>query len=326
MPGKALSKFLALFFIVSLLIIICTCIGPTINFEKSFMILFGRGSSSRERAIIFDVRFPRVLLAVVIGMALAASGAALQGLFRNPLASPYILGVSSGSAFGAALAIIIGLTSSLAIQAWAFTIGFLATLIAMFLSRGASKTSLLLAGVAMSSLFSALTSLSMYYAGEKLELIVSWILGSLATSDWTKFNCITPPVIFSSIILVFYGWRINVLTLGDEQAKAMGISPEIVRLIVALLSALSVASAVSVSGTIAFIGLITPHIARAIFGHDYRMLIPSSALLGGIILLCSDTLTRTLRAPVELPVGVLTSLMGAPFFLYLVWRGRLWEY
>ena len=297
--------------------IACTCIGPVIGFEKSLHILLGGGSSRLERAIIMEVRLPRVLQALVVGAALAASGAALQGLFRNPLASPYVLGVSSGAAFGAALAITLGFTASYTVQTWAFTIGLLATLLAMALSRGTSPTTLLLAGVAMGSLFSALTSLSMYYAGERLELIVAWILGSLADSRWSKLYSTAPSILLSLVALTLLGWRLNVMTLGDEAAIAMGVNPRVMRLVIASLTALAVSSAISVSGTIAFIGLITPHIARAVFGHDHRCLIPASAMMGGLLLLVADTTARSLRPAVELPVGVLTALMGAPFFLYL---------
>ena len=187
--------------------LLCTCIGPVISLERSLHVLLEGSASKFDRTVILDVRLPRVLQALVVGAALAASGAALQGLFRNPLASPYVLGVSSGATFGAALAIVIGFTSSYTVQAWAFIIGLLATLIAMGLSRGTSPTSLLLAGVAMSSLFSALTSLSMYYAGERLELIVAWILGSLVDSRWSKLYSSAPPILISLLILALLGWR-----------------------------------------------------------------------------------------------------------------------
>ena len=276
-------------------------------------------------SIVMEMRLPRILGAVAVGAALAASGAAYQVMFRNPMVSPSILGVSAGAAFGAALAIVWSVPAFL-VHAMTFFSGLSAVAITYAigakLCRGGNTTlAIILSGIIVSTLFTSLLSMIKYAADpyDKLPVIVYWLMGSLAA---ISLDSLVLPLFFMGaafIPLFFLRWRINLLSFGDEEAKALGVAVDRLRLVVILCATLLTAAAVSLSGVIGLVGLVVPHLVRFIVGPDFRFLLPGSALLGGLFLLASDDLARTLWT-MEIPLGILTSLFGVPFFFYLLVR------
>jgi len=280
--------------------------------------------------VVLDIRLPRILAALLVGAALSASGAAYQGLFRNPLVSPGILGVSAGAGFGAALAIVLGL-GMVGVQSFAFCGGLLAVgsawaIGASLARRGDPALSMLLAGVMIGVLFTAFVSLVKFAADpdDALPAIVFWLMGSLASIRLGDLAAVAALVLPGVAILVALGWTLNVLSFGDEEARALGVATGPARLLVIVLATLITAAAVSVSGIIGLVGLVAPHLARMLVGPDHRALLPVSALIGGGFLLAVDDLARSLFAA-EIPLGIVTALIGAPFFLYLLWRGQKWS-
>lgn len=272
--------------------------------------------------VIFNIRMPRILLALVGGIALSVSGASLQGLFRNPLVDTYILGVSAGAGLGAALGIAFlpGIPGS--VQALSFAMGFIAFLTTYAVAKSKGETpviSLVLAGVIVTALFSALLSIIKFLTdAERLAGVVYWMMGSLAISGWVPLLQTAPLIIVGFLIVFMMRWRINVLSMGEEEAKALGISVERDRFVVLFASTLMVSAFVSVAGIIGWIGLVVPHIVRMMLGTpDNRLVVPASASLGAAFLMVADDLARSV-ASFELPVGVITTLVGAPFFLYLL--------
>lgn len=285
------------------------------------------GVKQSFKIIIRMVRLPRVLLSVLAGMGLAISGAVFQGIFRNPMANPYILGVSSGAAFGATLGMILGLQITFlgvgAVPLSAFIGAIGASLLVYILSGGGkSVMPLLLSGIALGFFLTALMSLLMYFNRDQLERIVYWSMGSFNAANWTKVALTAPVILSGSIVILFFARDLNLMVLGDDTARGLGIPVRYSRIIFLLTSTIITASAVSVSGIIGFVGLIIPHIIRIITGPDHRTLIPNSMLAGGIFLLLSDTLARTVLSPTEIPVGIITSLAGAPYFLLLLYQRR----
>jgi iron complex transport system permease protein len=280
-------------------------------------------------SIVFTIRLPRVILAGVVGASLAVSGATYQGLFRNPLADPFLLGVAAGAALGATTSIVLQLPArfyALGATQWsAFAGAMLAVVLVSALARFGDTTpltALLLAGVAISALASALTSFLMYWYGDKLMVIYGWMMGGLTASSWGQVGQIAPYLAIGSLILLPSARLLNALQLGEEGALALGIDVERLKLVLVVVATMVTAAAVSVSGLIGFVGLIVPHIARLLWGGDHRRLLPCSLLLGAIFLIVADGLARTLLAPGEVPVGVLTALCGAPFFLFLLRRSK----
>ncbi len=279
------------------------------------------------KIIILQVRLPRIILSVIAGMGLAVSGTVFQGIFRNPMANPYILGVSSGAAFGVALGMALGLQISFlgigAIPISAFIGGMSTALFVYFISgNGRSIFSLLLSGIATGFFLSALMSLVMYLNRDQLENIVYWSMGSFNAASWIKILVSGPVILLGSALIMVFSKDLNILVLGDDTARSLGIAVRTKRLFFLLLSTLITANAVSVSGVIGFVGLIIPHTLRILTGSDHRTLLPLSMISGGIFLLLSDTLARTLLSPTEVPVGIITSLFGAPFFIYLLNKQR----
>lgn len=267
---------------------------------------------------ILDFRLCRTFLASIVGASLATAGCAMQSLFRNPLADPYIIGVSSGASVGAALAILIGL-GSLGLMFSAFICSILTVYVVYKLGRD-STYALLLAGVAMATFLSGLTSLLVYVSTESMHEIVFWIMGGFWTAKWIKVWMIFLPALVGITILALNSWRMNALLLGEEHAMSVGIDLKRFKAIIIAASALLTASAVSVSGVIGFVGLIIPHAMRLILGYDNRMLIPASMLFAAAFMPLIDTASRVVMNG-ELPVGIITSLIGAPFFIYLLKRG-----
>ena len=282
--------------------------------------IFPQTWPSVYETIVIDVRLPRVILGVLVGSALATAGCAMQGLFKNPMASPYILGVASGAAFGAALGLVLGISLySLPLTA------FLFALLAVFLVYNIARTrgrvpieTLLLSGIAVGLFFSALVSLLVYVAGEKIYGIVFWMMGGLWASSWDKVVMVSPLIILGIIMLFLFAKDLNAMLLGEEPAMHLGIEVETIKKIILIFAALITAASVCVVGTIGFVGLIIPHMMRIVVGPDHRILLPSSILFGAIFLVGADTLARSVIQPTEIPVGIITALFGAPFFIYLL--------
>ena len=273
---------------------------------------------------VWNIRFPRVLLACLVGAGLSAAGAVYQGLFQNPMASPDILGATKGSAFGAAVAIFWGLSSQL-ITTFAFASGILAVTVVWAVGRrakGKQVLGLILTGIMVSSLFEAGTSIlkTMMDPNDKLPTITFWLMGGLSGVKWDNFWFALPGMLVGLVPLFLLRWRLNLLTLGDEEARAMGVNAKSTRLIAILGATLATASAVSVSGAIGWVGLVVPHIARKLVGNDYRYLLPASTLAGALFLLVVDNIARNLFLT-EIPLGILTAFVGAPFFLWLIVKG-----
>jgi iron complex transport system permease protein len=281
------------------------------------------GGTETEQAIILSLRFPRALLAGLVGAGLSVSGAIFQALLKNPLADPYILGVSSGAAVGAIVAILMGLsTLSLGLPLASF-VGALLTILAVFyFGRQEGKihpNTLLLAGVIIGSFLSALIMFFISVSQkEELHTIIFWLMGDFSFSNYQTIRIIFPYILLSFLFLYSRARQLNLILSGEENALQLGVNVENLRLISYLSASLITAASVSVCGLIGFVGLIVPHSVRLIFGPDHRLLIPSSALVGASFLIASDTLARTLLAPIELPVGVITATFGGPFFIYLL--------
>ena len=284
-------------------------------------LLWGRYSMNSGELweyIIFQVRLPRILIAALVGAGLAIAGASLQGLFQNPLVSPDILGVCSGSGFGAALGILLSSGLGFVTAGLAFTFG----LISMFLTlsmvrvKGQSQTlSYILSGVMVTSVFNALTSLIQYVAdvNDELPAITFWLMGSFANTNFENFRLILAPITIGIIGLLMLRWRLNILSLGEEEAYSLGVNPKATRISIILLCTVITAASVMVSGIIGWVGLVIPHICRRVVGVNHNGLLPASALLGGSFMVAVDSLARNLTAA-EIPIGILTALIGAPFF------------
>ncbi|MDY6964756.1 MAG: iron ABC transporter permease [Halobacteriota archaeon] len=276
--------------------------------------------SGLHNTIIWDIRLPRIILAIIVGMALATAGAVFQGCFRNPLVEPYILGISAGAAFGAAMGIVYP-SFFISIQLSAFIFGGLAVFGAYSLARVRGETpivTLILGGVIIGSIFSALVSILKYMASDTaLREIVFWLMGGLYYATWNDILIVAPIVLPSFFLLWSMGWKLNILSMGDEEARALGVSPEKYKFIVISLATLITAVSVSLVGIIAWVGLMMPHAARMILGPDNRFVIPVAATIGGIYLILCDTLARTLTTA-EIPIGILTSIIGAPYLIYLL--------
>ncbi len=280
--------------------------------------------------IVFTIRLPRVALAGVVGASLALSGATYQGLFRNPLADPYLIGVASGAALGATTATVLPLPAMIyrygAVQWFAFAGALLAVGAVYALARvgGATPlTTLLLAGVAVSALASAITSFLMYWHGDKLIVVYGWLLGGFNTSSWLQLIQVAPYLIMGALVMIPAARLLDALQLGEDAAAALGINVERLKLVLVLAATLVTAAAISVSGLIGFVGLIVPHIIRLIWGGNHRLLLPASLLGGAIFLIIADGLARSVLSTGEIPVGVLTALCGTPFFLYLLRRQKI---
>jgi ABC-type Fe3+-siderophore transport system, permease component len=271
--------------------------------------------------VVWTVRLPRVLMAFLAGAALGLSGATLQGVFRNPLVDPHIIGVTSGSAFGGTLAILLGLSPLLMMSStFAFGLAALGLVYLIATLQGRENTLvLILSGIILSGFFAALVSLMQYLADteETLPNIVFWLLGSFATANWHKVLIIALPVVAGSLVLLSLRWRINLLSLEDKDARALGVAVKPLRRGVLICCALLVAAQVAVSGSIAWVGLVIPHLARLLIGADHRRLLPTAFWLGGIFMIVVDNLARTLTAA-EIPIGIITSLLGAPVFTVLL--------
>ncbi|ACO80820.1 transport system permease protein [Azotobacter vinelandii CA] len=278
-------------------------------------------------AVVLGIRLPRILAALLVGAALTVSGASYQGLFRNPMVSPGILGVSAGASLGAALAILLGY-GMFGIQVLAFACGLVAVATTWIIGNGLGRRGdpllvMVLAGIVVGTLFTAFVSLVKFVADpyNTLPAITFWLMGSLASVELPDLLIASPPILFGLTVLLALSWTLNVLCFGDEEAKAMGLETGRLRLAIIVSATLVTAAAVAIAGIIGLVGLIVPHLARMLVGPDHRVLLPVSALLGAGFLLLVDGLARSLFE-VEVPLGIVTSIIGAPFFLYLMNQGR----
>lgn len=298
-------------------------VGNVIKILLSGIFPMKKTWTSAMEASVLNVRLPRILLSCLVGCCLSAAGASYQGIFRNPMAAPDILGASSGAAFGAALAILWGGTSY-QITAAAFAASLVAVGAVFLIARRAPDLpviNLILAGIMVSSLFSAGTSYIKLVAdpSNQLPAITYWMMGSLNGSKMHTVLLSLIPMAAGCLTLLLVRWRINLLTLGEEEAHTLGINTNLLRLIVILASTLITAASVSVSGMIGWVGLVIPHLVRKLMGSDYRFLLPGSMLVGAAFLLIVDDVSRNLLAT-EIPLGILTALIGAPFFIYLMMK------
>lgn len=285
---------------------------------------------SQAVTIVTQVRLPRILLAAMVGMGLAASGVVYQGIFKNPMADPFVLGVSSGAAVGATLVIVsgfafmIGPISSISIGAFAGSV--LAAGFVFNLARVGNRTpvvTLLLSGIAVNFFLSSIISLIMSLSHDQVERIVYWTMGSVSSASWDKVAITVLPLIVGLALMLAHTRELNAFALGEDNARSLGIDTERVRIRLLIISSLLTASAVSVSGIIGFVGLVIPHVVRMISGPNHKSLMPFSIFVGAIFLVVSDTIARVIVAPSELPLGVITALFGAPYFLYLLYKSKL---
>ncbi len=279
-----------------------------------------------QSPIFWNLRLPRIILSVLVGAALSVCGAAYQSIFRNPLTDPYVLGISSGASLGAAVAILLGLqTFLLGVGTCALATGILTILIIYRIASIGNRmhaTTLLLTGVCITFLISAVISFLMVLHQDKMDSIIFWTMGSFASATWIDVAFVAPVVLIGTAVVLYYGRDLNLLLAGSETAKSMGVEVEKVKKVLLLVTTLMVAFCVSTCGVIGFVGLVVPHCIRLVAGPDNRRVVPLSVLVGGTFLMLCDTLARTLMIPAELPVGCLTALVGAPLFIYLLYKNK----
>lgn len=309
-----MSALLALVLLAAMAL--CSAVG-VVRFDRQSLL---------ESPIFWNLRLPRVVLSVLVGAALSVCGATYQSVFRNPLTDPYVLGISSGASLGAAIAILLGLEAHLwGVGSMALLTALLTILLIFKIASIGNRmhtTTLLLTGVCLTFLITAVISLLMAMHQEKMESIIFWTMGSFASSSWMDVWIVLPVVVIGILVVLFYSKDLNLLLVGSETAQSLGVEVEKVRRRLLLFTTLMVAFAVSACGVIGFVGLVVPHCVRLLCGADNRRIIPYSIFVGGLFLLLCDTLARTLIPPNELPVGSITSLLGAPMFIYLLYKSK----
>lgn len=319
---------------VAAVILICTFFGAAdITIKDTLIVLTNKitgllgaeaDSLGAKNTIIWDLRFPRSLLAFLVGGALALCGGVYQAIFKNPMADPFVLGISSGAAFGATIGIILAIPASFmglnTISFFAFGGAILAIFFVYNIARvgkQANTTSLLLCGIAVNQLLTAVISFAMLLSANQMKKIYFWTLGSFSSKGWDHVFNVLPYIIIGLIVIFLFAKELDIIVLGDETAIRFGIDVEKNKRILFVVTSLVMASCVSVSGIIGFVGLVSPHIVRLIFGPAHKKLLPLSFLLGGIVLCICDTISRSIIAS-EIPVGIVTAIIGAPFFIYLL--------
>jgi iron complex transport system permease protein len=301
--------------------------ATTVEIFASKVVDIPRHWTSQDETVVFNIRLPRIVAAMLVGLALSASGAAYQGLFRNPLVSPDILGVSAGAGFGASIGILFA-AGPMVVQGLAFSCGLVAVLATYLIATrfgrdGETTLLLILSGVIIGALFSALIAAVKYVADpdNTLPAITYWLLGGLSSVDTGDVYLSIGPVLTGCAVLMLLRWNLNIMAFGEEEARTLGLNTRLLRTAVIVAATLMTGSAVAISGVVGLVGLVVPHIARAYVGPNFSMLIPGSALLGALFVLVMDNLARSLFST-EIPLGVLTELIGAPFFLFLLTRAR----
>lgn len=323
------SVLALLAFAVFVFALLSLSIGPyNLSLKEIIAVLFasdaiqesGEDRMQLANLIIWDIRLPRILVAILIGTALSVSGNVFQSCFRNPLVEPYILGVSSGAAFGASLAIVFpAVFFSIPLSAFLFAAITVIITLSLGYIRGQVQTlALILAGIVMGSFFSSLVSILKYISNDAaLREIVFWLLGGLYHSSWSEIYLLGPTVILMTIFIWFNGWKLNIISVGDDEAKSLGVNPKTTKLLLICAATLITSLSVAYVGIIAWVGLMVPHAARMLIGPDNRYTIPFSALLGALFLIICDTLARNLIQG-EIPIGILTSILGAPYLIFLL--------
>jgi iron complex transport system permease protein len=291
-----------------------------------FVNLHGDWSATTDM-IITGIRLPRILMAGAVGTSLGTAGATYQGLFRNPLADPYLIGVAQGAALGAVAGFILPWTfgGNYLIPIMAFAGAVIAVTIVYLIARvgkALPMTTLILAGVAIGALLMSVTDYLTLLSADKVRPILQWFMGNLSGSTWDQLRIISPYVLVGLVVIFMFARPLNVMQLDEEQAQQLGINVERTKIILLGAATLMTAAAVCFVGTIGFVGIIVPHIVRLIWGPDHRLLLPLSAITGAILLILADTASRTLMSPSEIPVGVITAFIGAPFFLFLLRRTK----
>jgi iron complex transport system permease protein len=310
------------FLITCVAVIVSLWVGPVnITFSELMNAIFNPNISNETvTQIIWDIRFPRVLFAIAVGGGLSIAGAVFQVILLNPLAEPYILGISSGGTFGAVLSFLIG-ASFLGTQIFSFVGALAVMFLVFFLSKRYGELEpnvLLLTGVMIGAFFSAAILLLITLLNDSLRTAVFWLMGNLSIAPKESLKYVLPITIVVSVVLVFNSNKYNLLSLGDDTAKQLGINSSFIKNLTYLITSLMIGSIVSVSGVVGFVGLLIPHVCRMIFGIDNRIVLPASFFLGAAYLALADTLARSLVAPSELPVGAVTAFIGAPIFIYLL--------
>ena len=325
-PGTLRPAQLAIFLIAPVLCaLVCLCVGRmNVPVKDLIAALRGHDIGRQKETVLWSMRLPRVLLAALVGAGLSVSGCVFQSMFANPLATPDTLGVASGASFGAALALLLGF-GFLGVQLTAFCFGLAAvglTYLVGRLSRMRSNLAMVLAGVMVGSLFSAGTSFIKLVAdtNEQLPAITYWLMGALTAVRLDDLHFAMDPILLGLIPLFFLRWRLNLLTISEAEARSMGVNTKLLRLAVIVCATLATAASVSISGMIGWVGLVIPHICRLLVGQNTRLLLPCSMLLGASFLMLVDDLARCLTTS-EIPLGILTALVGAPLFLYLIVKG-----
>lgn len=332
--GYYKNLFIIAFIALGILIVFATYLGvANISFLQTTAIILRKipilnkiisstNVSEVNNIIIFNLRLPRILMAALVGTGLSVVGTAFQGMFKNPMAEPYVLGVSSGAALGATIAIILGLQSTIII---AF-LGAISTVFIVYqiarVGRKVPTVNLLLSGVSVSFFLSSMISILMIFNRDKIDQIVFWLMGSVSATGWDQVIILFVILVIGISIIIFFSKDLNLMLLGDEVARTLGIEVEKVKIILLITSSLVVAAVVSFSGIIGFVGLIIPHAVRMVLGSDNRVVIPFSAIVGAMFMIICDTLARTVMPPAELPVGAITALFGAPFFMYLLNKSK----
>jgi iron complex transport system permease protein len=307
--------------------IACLNFGTVSINPKDIITLLINGSQDKTKSlIIWQLRAPRIVLGILTGAALSTVGGAFQGILRNPLADPYILGVSAGAALGACTGIAFQYMTGYLLSSYLPLFAFIGAMLSLYLvyksskiSYSANSTGLLLSGVAINFLFSALITVLLALSRRELHSMVFWLMGDLSSANWKKISIITLPVIIGSLILFFSSLDLNALSLGEE-ALHLGINTSKLRIRIFIIGSIVIATVVSFTGLIGFVGLIIPHIARLLVGPDHRIMLPVAAFLGGAFLILCDVLARTLMSPTEIPIGAITAIIGAPLFIYLLRR------
>jgi iron complex transport system permease protein len=320
------------------IVVLATSVGSVhIPFLTTFRVLIAKLPlidiaqtwQSAIGTIVLEIRLPRVILAGLVGAALATAGATYQGLFRNPLADPYLIGVAQGASLGA----VIGFLLPVAWHNLGFSIipllAFIGALVATATVYGLARvgkvlpvTTLILAGVALGALLGSIVSYLIISSGEKMHGIIFWLMGSFALSQWSEIGIVLPYVAVGTAVILIFARLLNVMQLDEEQAQQLGVNVERLKLILLAAATLITAASVSFVGTIGFVGIIIPHAVRLIWGADHRFLLPLSVLTGAIFMILADLIARTMLAPTEIPIGVITAICGAPFFLYLLRRRK----
>ena len=333
--GRKILFISSLVLLIVALVGIATTIGPVdLTILESYATILHRFftnyfyTSELATTVVWNIRLPRIFMGILAGFGLGIAGSVMQGILRNPLASPYTLGISAGAGFGAALALILGagfFLGEYAVVGNAFIFALISSLVILGLvarSRATPET-MILAGVAMMYLFSAGTTLLQYFGDpEEVTAVVFWIVGDLGKANWEKLSLLAIVSACCIPLLLSKSWDLNAMGAGDETAESLGVNVKRSRMVIMVVASLLVASIVSFTGTIGFIGLVAPHMVRMVIGGDNRFILPASALAGGLLLAVADVVAMNIMAPIIIPIGVMTAFMGVPLFFYLIMRRR----